>query len=163
MPKRSYPFDGVCPLQLKTHVGQKELSQGVLGEQYKREIFERTKKLLFSGAKAVMGSLGNQSEKEREDGAAHELLTGQTIIGQDGKLHRSAQKPLTVGAAKACAFCVRSVGEKEACSQCERSVCKSCSTSCSCCAAVMCSFCTVLIDGDPTEQVFCSACSVFEV
>ncbi|XP_075699947.1 apoptosis regulatory protein Siva isoform X3 [Rhinoderma darwinii] len=90
MPKRSYPFDSLAPPQLKTHVGQKELIQGVCGESLKREIFERTKKLLFSGAKAVMGSQSKNRNPEGES-PVHDLLTGQTTIGQDGKLHRSSR------------------------------------------------------------------------
>ncbi|KAM4690719.1 apoptosis regulatory protein Siva [Rhinophrynus dorsalis] len=166
MPKRSYPFEGVSPLQLKTHVGEKELCQGVCGDRYKREIFEKTKKLLFNGAKTVMGNLEHQSEKgQEEDNTAHELLTGQTTIGQDGKLQRKTQalKKLPTGVSKACSSCVRSVGDKEACSQCDRYTCKNCCKQCSCCSAITCSFCTVVVDRDQGERVFCSSCSVFEL
>lgn len=39
MPKRSCPFADAAPLQLKVHVGPKELSQGVFAERYSREVF----------------------------------------------------------------------------------------------------------------------------
>lgn len=39
MPKRSCPFADSSPVQLKTRVRLKELSQGVMGERYRREIF----------------------------------------------------------------------------------------------------------------------------
>lgn len=39
MPKRSCPFGDSAPLQLKTRVRMRELSQGVMGERYRREIF----------------------------------------------------------------------------------------------------------------------------
>lgn len=39
MPKRSCPFGEAAPLQLKTRVGLRELSRGVRGEEYHREIF----------------------------------------------------------------------------------------------------------------------------
>ncbi|CAI9541837.1 unnamed protein product [Staurois parvus] len=91
MPKRSYPFDSFAPPQMKTRIGQKELSQGVCGESLKREIFERTKKLLFSGAKSIMGNQSNQNKNNVEmDNTPPELLTGQTTIGQDGRLHRAS-------------------------------------------------------------------------
>ncbi|KAM4664427.1 apoptosis regulatory protein Siva [Discoglossus pictus] len=165
MPKRSYPFGDVTPLQLKVHVGVKQLSQGVLGEQYKREIFEKTKKLLFNGVKAFMGNAEHQSEKMQEgDLNPRELLIGQTLIGHDGKLLKSAQgqKPLPEGVTKACSTCVRSVGEKECCTQCERYVCRNCCKLCSCCDAIACSFCAVTTD-ELCEQVFCASCSMFEI
>ncbi|OWK56125.1 Apoptosis regulatory protein Siva [Lonchura striata] len=40
MPKRSCPFGDAAPLQLKTRVGLRELSRGVRGEEYRREVFE---------------------------------------------------------------------------------------------------------------------------
>lgn len=39
MPKRSCPFTDAAPLQLKVHVGLKELSHGVFAERYSREVF----------------------------------------------------------------------------------------------------------------------------
>ncbi|XP_075047849.1 apoptosis regulatory protein Siva isoform X2 [Mixophyes fleayi] len=164
MPKRSYPFESLAPPQLKTHISQKELSQGVCGEHLKREIFEKTKKLLFSGAKAIMGSQAFQNKNNSEgENPIPELLTGQTTIGQDGKLHRASQTSLPAGGSKACSSCVRSVGDKEACKQCERYTCRNCSKSCSCCSAISCSYCTVIIDSDLGERVYCTACSVYEV
>ncbi|XP_073426529.1 apoptosis regulatory protein Siva isoform X2 [Dendrobates tinctorius] len=165
MPKRSYPFDSLAAPQLKTHVGQKELVQGVCGESLKREIFERTKKLLFSGAKAIMGSQGTQNKSSNPEGETpvHELLTGQTTIGQDGRLHRSSRTLQPVEGTRACSSCVRSVGDKEACKYCERYICRDCSKACSSCFSIACSNCTVLIDADLGERAFCTACSVFEV
>ncbi|KAJ7406653.1 hypothetical protein WISP_132429 [Willisornis vidua] len=40
MPKRSCPFGEAAPLQLKTRVGLRELSRGVRGEEYRREVFD---------------------------------------------------------------------------------------------------------------------------
>ncbi|KAM9294184.1 apoptosis regulatory protein Siva [Gastrophryne carolinensis] len=162
MPKRSYPFDSLAPPQLKTRIGQKELSQGVCGDSLKREIFEKTKKLLFSGAKAILGSQQNKNTEVEIPVA--ELLTGQTTIGQDGKLHRAPHTtPAPVDGVKACSSCVRSVGDKEMCKQCERFICRHCSKSCSCCASVTCSFCSVVVDGDVEERVYCTSCSAYEV
>ncbi|KAE8586875.1 hypothetical protein XENTR_v10021785 [Xenopus tropicalis] len=142
MPKRSYPFDSVSPLQLKTHVGEKELCQGVAGDTLMRDIFEKTKQLLFKGAKAVLGNQEHQSENGQI--SLPELPSGQTVIGQDGKLCRNTQshKSTPTGVSKACSSCVRSVADKETCSQCERYVCKQCCKVCSCCSAIICSFCT---------------------
>ncbi|XP_006839550.1 PREDICTED: apoptosis regulatory protein Siva isoform X2 [Chrysochloris asiatica] len=40
MPKRGCPFGDAAPLQLKVRVGPKELSRGVCGERYSREVFD---------------------------------------------------------------------------------------------------------------------------
>lgn len=39
MPKRSCPFADASPLQLKVHVGPRELSRGVFAERCSREVF----------------------------------------------------------------------------------------------------------------------------
>ncbi|XP_068110335.1 apoptosis regulatory protein Siva [Hyperolius riggenbachi] len=163
MPKRSYPFDTFAPPQMKTHIGQKELSAGVCGESLKREIFERTKKLLFNGAKAILGNQSNQNKDTDMESPVPELLNGQTTIGQDGKLLKASQTSTPAGGVKACSSCVRSVGDKEACEQCERYICSSCSNTCSCCSAITCSFCTTFVDSDLGEETFCTTCSVYEV
>ncbi|OCT64921.1 hypothetical protein XELAEV_18041159mg [Xenopus laevis] len=162
MPKRSYPFDGVSPLQLKTHVGDKELCQGVAGDTLMRDIFEKTKMLLFKGAKAVLGNKEHQSENGQEI-SLPELPSGQTVIGQDGKLCRNTQSHTSTptGVSKACSSCVRSVADQETCSQCERYVCNECCKECGCCSAIICSFC-IEVDHDNGDGLFCSACSVFE-
>ncbi|XP_069494249.1 apoptosis regulatory protein Siva [Ambystoma mexicanum] len=183
MPKRSYPFGDCSPLQLKTHVGTKQLCGGVAGEQYKRDVFEKTKKLLFSGAQAFMGSMWSGSKAvigaiphSPDHGAENEaappagvngLIHGQTLISLDGKLLKSSsarEKPsLPMSVSKACSSCVKSVGAKEACAQCDRYICQNCSVRCCCCNAVTCSMCSVFEDGDLCEKAFCYNCSLFEV
>ena len=39
MPKRRNPFGDGSPLQLKTHVGKKELNHGVSGEQNLKAVY----------------------------------------------------------------------------------------------------------------------------
>ncbi|XP_073465794.1 apoptosis regulatory protein Siva [Aquarana catesbeiana] len=164
MPKRSYPFDSLAPPQIKTRIGQKELSQGVCGESMKREIFEKTKKLLFSGAQAIMGNQSNENQNNVEmDIPAPELLAGQTTIGQDGKLHRASHTSVPAEASKACSSCVRSVGVQETCRLCERYSCRHCSKSCCCCSAVVCAFCRISLENEFGERVYCTSCSVFEM
>ncbi|XP_078516412.1 apoptosis regulatory protein Siva isoform X2 [Lissotriton helveticus] len=183
MPKRSYPFGDGSPLQLKTHVGQKQLCDGVSGDFFKREIFEKTKKLLFSGAQMYMNHMWNGSKavvncaiphspdhgSENKTGDSCDvngLLQGQTLIGHDGKLLKGSnvhEKPVPMGVSKACSSCVKSVGDKEACAQCERFICKNCSVLCCCCSAVTCSLCAIVDDGDICEKAFCYGCSLFEM
>ncbi|TRY96271.1 hypothetical protein DNTS_001503 [Danionella cerebrum] len=76
MPKRSYPFSESFSSQYKVHVGQKEISDcGVFGLKYRQEIYEKTKALLFSGTKAVMGRIWKAEGDEKPSG---ERLSPQT-------------------------------------------------------------------------------------
>ncbi|NXN33442.1 SIVA protein, partial [Nycticryphes semicollaris] len=178
MPKRSYPFGEAAPPQLKIHVGLRELSCGVRGEGYRREIFERTRRLLFKGAQAYMEgawpaaatcavSRSPEAGGEAQESGAGRRWSGQLLIGRDGKLLRqpvaTGKVSPPVGVSKACSSCVRTADVKEACSQCERSVCQSCSRFCGCCNAVTCSLCSTVDYGDMGEQVLCNGCSIFQV
>ncbi|XP_021256577.1 apoptosis regulatory protein Siva isoform X2 [Numida meleagris] len=98
MPKRSCPFGEAAPLQLKTRVGLRELSRGVRGEEYRREIFERTRRLLFRGAQACMENpwpaapraASRSPEPEPAGGNTGRRRSAQLLIGPDGKLLRLA-------------------------------------------------------------------------
>ncbi|XP_068016359.1 apoptosis regulatory protein Siva isoform X1 [Melanerpes formicivorus] len=180
MPKRSCPFGEAAPLQLKTRVGLRELSRGVRGEEYRREIFERTRRLLFRGAQACMEGAWPASPAatcavtrspepagEAQDGSAGCRWSGQLLIGHDGKLLRrpaAMEKAVPpVGVSKACSSCVRIADVKEACTQCDRFVCQNCSRLCSCCNTITCSLCSTVDYGDVGEQVLCNGCSMFQV
>lgn len=62
---------------------------------------EKTKNLLFTGAKAVMGKIWTGEEgsadlhptEQAETPAGHALLKGQTLIGHDGRLMRASNAP----------------------------------------------------------------------
>ncbi|NXI36966.1 SIVA protein, partial [Galbula dea] len=179
MPKRSCPFGEASPLQLKTRVGLRELSCGVRGEEYRREIFERTRRLLFRGAQAYMEGTWPSSPaatcavahspepgREAQDGSTGRCWSGQLLIGHDGKLLRrppAMEKVPPVGVSKACSSCVRTADVKEACTQCDQFVCQNCSRLCSSCNTVTCSLCSTIDYGDVGEQVLCSGCSIFQV
>uniref|UniRef100_A0A6J0VE50 Apoptosis regulatory protein Siva n=1 Tax=Pogona vitticeps TaxID=103695 RepID=A0A6J0VE50_9SAUR len=177
MPKRSYPFGDVAPLQLKTRVRLRELSQGVMGERYRQEIFEKTKQLLFQGAQAYMesacvGSKGKESLTaqypeplaDRLQGCSRPRSSGQMLIGQDGKLQQPSpsETVLAVRVSKACSSCVRTVDVKEACAQCDRYICPDCSKLCSCCNSITCSLCSITESDDVGEHVLCSDCLAFK-
>ncbi|XP_060852825.1 apoptosis regulatory protein Siva-like [Rhopalosiphum padi] len=52
MNKRRYPYDiDMCP-QLKIHIGEKQVANGVLGPSKMSKIYEKTKQILFQGAGA---------------------------------------------------------------------------------------------------------------
>ncbi|XP_077910419.1 apoptosis regulatory protein Siva isoform X1 [Halichoerus grypus] len=105
MPKRGCPFADAGPLQLKVRVGQRELSRGVCAEQHSREIFEKTKQLLFRGAQAYMDHLWEEScaivdlPESPKPGPTEALRAarGQMLIGPDGRLTRSQAQASEAG------------------------------------------------------------------
>ncbi|XP_066468411.1 apoptosis regulatory protein Siva [Tiliqua scincoides] len=177
MPKRSYPFGDAAPLQLKTRVRLRELSQGAAGERYRREIFEKTKQLLFRGAHACMDNTWNGRTagtcliaqhpallKDKPETCSWYSCNRQMLIGKDGKLRQPCSKEMdpAIGVSKACSSCVRTVNIKEACVQCDRYICQNCSKLCASCNAVTCSLCLVSESDDIGERILCNGCSMFE-
>ncbi|XP_038401841.1 apoptosis regulatory protein Siva [Canis lupus baileyi] len=174
MPKRGCPFADAAPLQLKVRVGQRELSRGVCGDQHSREVFEKTKQLLFRGAQAYMDHLWEEGcaivdlPESPKPGPTEALRAarGQMLIGPDGRLTRSqaqASEADPSGAAtRACSSCVRAVDGKAACGQCERALCGRCVHVCSSCGGVACALCALVDCGDVHESVLCASCAMFE-
>ncbi|XP_034531361.1 apoptosis regulatory protein Siva [Notolabrus celidotus] len=169
MPKRACPFQQTFSSQYKIHIGQHELNNyGVFGDKYRREIHEKTKNLLFNGAKAVMGKICTGEERcidpqptgqiERP-GHSQTLLRGQTLIGHDGRLSRSNVVQGAEVASAGCCVCQKSQGTRAACSQCERPTCSSCTRQCSGCSSLCCSVCTVIDYSGPYDEVLCCSCS----
>ncbi|XP_064420864.1 apoptosis regulatory protein Siva isoform X2 [Latimeria chalumnae] len=167
MPKRPSPSGDIAPVQLKIHVGQKELSQGVCGHKYKKEIYEKTRKLLFSGAQTFMWNSkpeGNcaLNQGQEEICGAFSLMQGQALIGLDGKLSKnSLASQKAVGMSKACSVCRRLASIREACRLCDQFLCCSCSGCCSSCRRVCCSLCSVTDYSERYEKLLCCDCSTF--
>ncbi|KAK1160504.1 hypothetical protein AOXY_G20730 [Acipenser oxyrinchus oxyrinchus] len=166
MPKRTYPFSETFSLQYKMHIGQKEMNQGVFGNKYRQEVYEKTKNLLFNGTKAIMGKMCKADDSSRSrtgdqsPSPAAALMRGQTLIGQDGTLTRNSAVPNAVASGvPACSVCLKSASVKESCAQCERATCRGCSRTCSSCASVCCSVCTVTDYSDRYDRVLCCDCT----
>ncbi|XP_076464072.1 uncharacterized protein LOC143296154 [Babylonia areolata] len=51
MPKRRNPFADSASLQLKTHVGVKEVANGIMHDELMKEVYERTQEKLFGAVK----------------------------------------------------------------------------------------------------------------
>nr|XP_057946391.1 apoptosis regulatory protein Siva-like [Doryrhamphus excisus]XP_057947502.1 apoptosis regulatory protein Siva [Doryrhamphus excisus] len=162
MPKRSYPFTETFSSQYKIHISQHELNNcSVFGNKYRKEIYEKTKTLLFNGAKAVVDKIWTGEDKptgqELTVKSSQTLLRGQTLIGTDGRLTKATktQGPSSSG----CCVCQKSVSCQTSCAQCERRVCLSCSRQCSSCFSQCCSVCTIIDYSGRYDEVLCCSCS----
>ncbi|XP_008157057.2 apoptosis regulatory protein Siva isoform X1 [Eptesicus fuscus] len=174
MPKRGCPFGVAAPLQLKVRVGWKELGRGVCSERYSREIYEKTRQLLFRGAKAYMDHAWEEGcavvdlPESPKPGPmeAPRATRGQMLIGPDGRLTRRGAQAFEAdapgAACRACSLCVRAVDGPAACGQCERALCGHCVRTCGSCGAVACTLCALVDCSDVHEKVLCASCAVFE-
>ncbi|KAF3701339.1 Apoptosis regulatory protein Siva CD27-binding protein [Channa argus] len=169
MPKRACPFPETFSSQYKIHIGQQELNNyGVFGNKYRQEIYEKTKNLLFNGAKTVMGKLWTGEEKcydmqptgQTETPAySQTLLRGQTQIGHDGRLTRTNPAQGAPVTSRGCCVCQKSQGSRTQCFQCDRLACGSCTQQCSRCSSLCCSVCTIIDYSGPYDEVVCCGCS----
>ncbi|XP_012692262.1 apoptosis regulatory protein Siva [Clupea harengus] len=162
MPKRPCPFTETFSSQYKIHVSQKELSnQGVNGNKYRQEIYEKTKNLLFNGTKAVVGRLWDVAMDEKPAETTmpnHALLKGQTLIGFDGKLKKTTAATGGVAAPAGCCVCLKAGSSRKPCPQCERLVCSSCTQQCISCSSLCCTFCITIDYTDRYDKAYCCSC-----
>ncbi|XP_039732503.1 apoptosis regulatory protein Siva isoform X1 [Pteropus medius] len=174
MPKRGCPLGDAAPLQLKVRVGWRELGRGVCSERYSREIFEKTRQLLFRGAQACMDHAweegcaivdGPESPKPSPTEAPR-ATRGQMLIGPDGRLTRrrpqACEADASTAASRACSSCVRAADGTAACGQCERALCGRCVRSCSGCGALACALCVLVDCSAVHEKALCASCAMFE-
>nr|XP_046268575.1 apoptosis regulatory protein Siva [Scatophagus argus] len=169
MPKRACPFPETFSSQYKIHIGQQELNNyGVFGNKYKQEIYEKTKNLLFKGAKAMMGKIWTGEEKYavpqptgqlEAPACGQALLKGQTLIGHDGRLTRANAAQGVAVAPAGCCVCQKSQGSRTSCSQCDRLACSSCTRQCSSCSSLCCSICTITDYSGQYDEILCCSCS----
>ncbi|XP_069008113.1 apoptosis regulatory protein Siva [Embiotoca jacksoni] len=163
MPKRACPFPETFSSQYKIHVGQQQINNyGVFGHKYRQEIYEKTKVLLFSGAKTVMSKIWTGEEKDAEPlpaAGSQSLLRGQTLIGQDGRLTGARAARGTPAAPSGCCVCQKKQASRTACSQCDRQACSSCTRQCSSCSTLCCSVCTITDYSGPYDEVLCCGCA----
>ncbi|XP_028251747.1 apoptosis regulatory protein Siva [Parambassis ranga] len=170
MPKRAYPFPEAFSSQYKIHIGQQEMNNyGVFGSKYRQEIYEKTKNLLFNGAKAVVGKIWTGEEKctdpepivpAETSTCSHTLLKGQTLIGNDGRLTKASAAQGAPVAPTGCCVCQKSQGSRTRCTQCDRQACSSCTRQCSSCSSLCCSVCTIIDYSGPYDEVLCCGCSM---
>ncbi|XP_043931596.1 apoptosis regulatory protein Siva-like [Protopterus annectens] len=171
MPKRKSPFESNCPLQLKTHISQRVVNEGVARQANMQIVYERTKALLFSGARSLIlngvaqavsnGELNSEAGRNSLDCPA--LTRGQLHLGAHGELLRSPQKMLQRGALKPpctkCVLCVKQNLSGVHCHHCERSVCPSCQRQCGLCGNLFCFQCCSVNYESRDETMICSECT----
>ncbi|XP_033127814.1 apoptosis regulatory protein Siva-like [Anneissia japonica] len=175
MPKRPRTDDaiGYCPLQLKTHVGQKEVNMGVNKDKNMKAVYDHTLNLMLQGQKAYYtGLLASNGHSCADDGHPHDdagqqVMPGQLQLNMSGQLinnnNLGAQSLTCESPAQAeptCRLCL--AGHKTTalttCPYCEQLMCQTCSRQCDYCIRVFCQFCSVLNYDERDEHIICLNC-----
>ncbi|KAL4237473.1 Apoptosis regulatory protein Siva [Mactra antiquata] len=174
MPKRRNPFGDCSPLQLKQHVGTREIDLGVNQHEKMRSVYERTRDLLFSGSKRSFDVPKDANCNEiypDQEPMEQTMCNGQMQISNVGHLTNPAldcgqpnafqalmmaRKGSTVSS---CQCCKGQAASQNRCGFCEKSICYDCVRSCSSCDGHFCPLCSVMNYDEVCERSFCLQCA----
>lgn len=152
MVKRACPFADDMNPQVKIHVRQKEIAAGVMSDQHMKLVFDKTKDLLFLGAKkslttppaeSVLGSPKvNNTSLSTNSSQGSSMKQMQLTL--QGHLHSSSVNqvvPLQMNVP--CSKCsLWNPSDMQSCSFCDSSLCSSCAQTCSKCLDLFCASCS---------------------
>ncbi|KAG9346516.1 hypothetical protein JZ751_006827 [Albula glossodonta] len=152
MSKRGCPWSDGAP-QRKTCVRE----GAVVGEVEKKAVYERTRALLFSGARSLPVSSGPSCHPTTpsQRGAAK---GAQMRLGLRGELLRSPQKTGNGPSSPVCALCECPLLSGSTCGRCEKLVCVQCQRQCSVCLRTHCFTCCLPNYDGRYERMICIDC-----
>ncbi|XP_069036360.1 apoptosis regulatory protein Siva-like isoform X2 [Lepisosteus oculatus] len=155
MPKRSCPWPESAPPQRKTRVTER----AACGEAGRSAVFERTRALLFSGARSL--TTPGPAPPTPVPPPFQGSVRGQLRLGPRGELLRTP--PLSAGppdsTAPRCALCLRTQLSGAGCARCERAVCGQCQQRCSLCQRDHCFTCCLPSYEGHEETLVCADCA----
>ncbi|MBN3304660.1 apoptosis regulatory protein Siva [Amia ocellicauda] len=162
MPKRSCPWTQSAAPQRKTLVTERAQA----GEEGRKEVYERTQALLFSGARSLSYSCPPAASASPTTAPPLQgSVRGQLRLGPRGELLRSPPTPISAPPGSppcaACSLCLRPLTLARSpvrCARCERAMCGLCQRNCAQCLQDYCfSCCTPSYEG-PYEVMVCADC-----
>lgn len=164
MPKRTYPFEGDSLPQMKVHVGEKQVNNGVSSDQRMRDVYDRTLSLLRAGAKTLAHKLNTSTEMDSIDvpfppspckfrstsNLKQMLLTDKLQLKPSDKIVNDIQVDLC--------GCTRLIDRSmNACYYCDQALCTSCQFMCANCTELFCQNCSLPVY-NCKEQIMCINC-----
>ncbi|XP_011877573.1 PREDICTED: apoptosis regulatory protein Siva-like [Vollenhovia emeryi] len=165
MPKRTCPFECALSTQLKVHVGEKQLDNGVSSEQRMKEVYDKTLSLLKAGARAFVHKLNTGMDspdptsprrpspcKFRSTSCLRQmLLTDKLQLKPSDRIVNDVPVDLC--------GCGRLIDRStvNACYYCDQALCSYCQSTCASCAELFCQNCSLPVY-NCDEQVMCLNC-----
>ncbi|XP_038074160.1 apoptosis regulatory protein Siva-like [Patiria miniata] len=184
MLKRACPFGDSIPNQMKTHVGQKEVAEGVDKEKHMKEVYEKTLAMMFEAQKQAgksdstavtnghqldsnsIQSKGAEGCHDNGSSSPHmELLPGQCFLDEHGKIivgQMVVPKSDEDGAVPPrCCACQKPMVPVAVsrCSACQDSICPACLRLCLQCENGFCNMCSLINYDEDCDRIFCLSCS----
>jgi len=164
MPKRACPFEGDLLPQLKVHVEEKHVNNGVSSDQRMRNVYDRTLSLLKEGAKALVHKLNTSAQMDlpspqrlspckfrSTSNLKQMLLTDKLQLKTSNKIVNNVPIDLC-----GCGQLIdRSTGS--ACYYCDQGLCASCQAVCANCTELFCQNCSLPVY-NCDEQIMCLNC-----
>ncbi|XP_034248921.1 apoptosis regulatory protein Siva-like [Thrips palmi] len=164
MVKRSCPFNDDMNPQMKIHVRDKEVAKGVMSDQHMKLVYDKTKHLLFLGAKKTQAAPAsntflNGGEAKEDVVSSNSTTFKQMQLTSQGQLSspEGAQTPFKVKEAP-CSKCTAwNPLDMCCCSFCDTPLCSSCTQICTKCQDLFCSGCSFDVY-DASEGFICRNC-----
>lgn len=166
MPKRAYPFKGDLLPQMKVHVGEKQVNNGVSANQRMQHVYDRTLNLLRAGAKAFTHKLNTSAQMDFVDLASPQhspsMLRSTSNLKQmllTDKLQLKTSNKVVNDLRVDLCGCSRLIDRTtvSACYYCDQALCSSCQLICAKCSELFCQNCSVPIY-NCDEQIMCLNC-----
>ncbi|XP_017798412.1 PREDICTED: apoptosis regulatory protein Siva-like [Habropoda laboriosa] len=157
MPKRPCPFEDDLPPQLKVHVGQKQVDNGVCREERMKIVYGKTMDLLKEGVKTLSRQLNTSMELNPIDAIPSSKVPSPCKFKTERNLKTQMvlnSKLELLGADKA----IKDVQPRYDLCECNRIIDQSMFSKCSYCDQVLCSSC--LFECTSCSELFCQNCSL---
>ncbi|XP_072758049.1 uncharacterized protein [Anoplolepis gracilipes] len=166
MPKRPCPFEADLLPQIKMHVGQKQMDNGVSRDERMKVVYDKTLTLLKTGAQALSHKLNSSMQTDSIDlpplqqlspklksksNLKQMLLTDKLQLKVSDKIINDIQRDLC--------GCCRLIDQStiSKCHYCDQILCSSCLSACTRCSEMFCQNCSLPVY-NYEEQIMCLNC-----
>ncbi|XP_053970905.1 apoptosis regulatory protein Siva-like [Hylaeus volcanicus] len=169
MPKRPCMFEDDLPPQLKVHVGQKQVDNGVCREERMKTVYGRTMDLLKEGVKSLSRKLNESMDMNLDDILSskassscrikQERNSKQMVLNSNLELLKTDKAIKDVHPKYDLCECNRVIDQNTfcKCSYCDQVLCNSCLFECVSCLQLFCQNCSLPVY-DYEEQKKCLNC-----
>ncbi|XP_011701417.1 PREDICTED: apoptosis regulatory protein Siva-like [Wasmannia auropunctata] len=163
MPKRACPFEGDLLPQMKVHVGEKQINNGVSSDQRMRDVYNRTLSLLKAGAKALtthkLNTSGQMDSVDLSSPCKFKSTSNLKQMMLTDKLQLKTSDKVVNDIRIDLCGCGRLIDRStvSACYYCDQALCSSCQAVCANCTELFCQNCSLPIY-NCDEQIMCLNC-----
>ncbi|XP_014467673.1 PREDICTED: apoptosis regulatory protein Siva-like [Dinoponera quadriceps] len=168
MPKRACPYEEDLLPQIKIHVGQKQVDNGVASDKRLKNVYDKTLNLLKAGAKALSHKSRKSTQMDLTDLPLPPLPPSSCKLKSISNLKQmqltnklqlmASDKIISDIQVDTCGYCrVIDQSTVNRCYYCDQILCASCLSACVRCSELFCQNCSLFIYNQE-EQKMCLNC-----